>query len=148
MEYVRRLEALSGFCSLNGVELRVGEYDPTIYFKEVTGRESDRCRMCYSIRLNEAARFAAEKGYDSYTTTLLVSPYQKHELIKELGVSIGNNYGIEFKYWDFRPGFRAGQTRAKELSMYRQPYCGCVYSELERYANKLIAHSSKLTGLG
>lgn len=137
MEYMRRLEALSWFCSLNGVELRVGEYDPTIYFKEVTGKESDRCRVCYSIRLNEAAKFAAEKGYDIYTTTLLVSPYQKHELIKELGESIGNIYGIEFKYWDFRPGFREGQARAKELGMYRQPYCGCVYSELERYAKKL-----------
>ncbi|NCO65739.1 MAG: hypothetical protein COW32_04285 [Candidatus Aquicultor secundus] len=137
MEYMRRLETLAGFCSSAGVDLRVGEYDPQVYLRAVAGNENDRCRTCYSIRLNEAARFAAEKGYDAFTTTLLISPYQKHELLNQLGVEIGSHYGIEFKYWDFRPGFRAGQERAKELDMYRQPYCGCIYSELERYAKKL-----------
>ncbi|MCL6472103.1 MAG: epoxyqueuosine reductase QueH [Firmicutes bacterium] len=137
MEYIRRLEALAEFCRLNKVELKVGEYDPKIYFKEIAGREGDRCRICYSIRLNEAARFAAENGYSAFTTTLLVSPYQKHDAIKDAGEEAGNKYRIEFKYWDFRHGFRAGQERAKELNLYRQPYCGCVFSEFERYSKKL-----------
>lgn len=137
MEYIRRLEALAELCGLNKVELKVGEYDPKTYFKEVLGTEGDRCRICYSIRLNEAARFAIENGYGAFTTTLLVSPYQKHDVIKKTGEEAGNKYGVEFKYWDFRPGFREGQERAKELNLYRQSYCGCVFSEFERYSKKL-----------
>ncbi|HZD60175.1 MAG TPA: epoxyqueuosine reductase QueH [Anaerolineae bacterium] len=137
MEYMRRMEALATYCKSEGVELRVGDYNPEEYFRQVAGNESDRCRICYSIRLGEAARFAAEKGYDLFSTTLSVSPYQKHNLIEMVGTEVANTYGIEFKYWDFRSGFRSGQDRAKELGMYRQPYCGCIFSEMERYARKL-----------
>lgn len=136
VEYMRRLETLAGFCSHEGVDLRIDEYDPQVYLRAVAGNESDRCNTCYRLRLSQAARFAAEKGYDAFTTTLLISPYQKHEILHQVGLEMGNTYGIEFKYWDFRPGFRAGQDRAKELDMYRQPYCGCIYSELERYDKK------------
>jgi len=148
MEYARRLDTLAGFCSQNGVELRVGDYDPSIYFAQVAGNKSDRCRICYSIRLGKAAEFAAEKGYDAFTTTLLVSPYQKHDEIRNTGIEIAGKYGVEFKYWDFRSGFRQGQNKAKELDMYRQPYCGCVYSETERYLNKLKKIETKARGLG
>ncbi|MBE0446584.1 MAG: epoxyqueuosine reductase QueH [Actinobacteria bacterium] len=137
MEYVRRVEALAGYCKGAGVDLRVGDYKPEEYFRQVAGTESDRCRICYSIRLKEAAEFAAEKGYDLFSTTLSVSPYQKHDLIEMIGTEAGNKCSVEFKYWDFRPGFRSGQDRAKELEMYRQPYCGCVFSEMERYSRKL-----------
>ncbi len=146
MEYMRRLETLAGFCSSEGVALRIGEYDPQEHLRAVAGNEDDRCSTCYGIRLNEAARFAAEKGYDAFTTTLLISPYQKHELLAQVGAEMAGRYGIEFKYWDFRPGFRAGQGRAKELDMYRQPYCGCIYSELERYAKKLGSTVGALRG--
>lgn len=137
MEYIRRLDTLADFCKSNNIDLKVGEYHPRIYFKEVAGNESDRCRICYSLRLKEAARFAAEKGYDAFTSTLLVSVYQKHELIREIGTEFAKAYDVEFKYWDFRDGFRSGQDRAKELEVYRQPYCGCIYSEMERYDKKL-----------
>ena len=85
LEYVRRLEALSQFCDHIGIELNVGEYDPRVYFKEITGNEGDRCMKCYTVRLGGAARFAAEGDYCAFTTTLLVSPYQKHDAIKAVG---------------------------------------------------------------
>jgi hypothetical protein len=137
MEYIRRLEALSDYCKANEVVLHVGEYDPLVYLRAVSGSEDARCGMCYSIRLMEAARFAAAQGFSALTTTLSVSPYQDHELLQRIGAEAAQAYGIEFRYFDFRPGFRGAQERAKELGMYRQPYCGCIYSELERYAKKL-----------
>jgi predicted adenine nucleotide alpha hydrolase (AANH) superfamily ATPase len=93
-----------------------------------TGANEERCNMCYSLRLEKVARMAKEKGFDAFTTTLLVSPYQKHELIKELGRNFGMAYGVDFYYRDFRGGFRQGQQQAKELGLYRQKYCGCIIS--------------------
>jgi hypothetical protein len=84
--------------------------------------------MCYGIRLERTAAFAKEMGFDAFTTTLLVSPYQKHELIKELGEEYARKYGVEFYYKDFRPGFRQGQQQAKEMELYRQKFCGCIIS--------------------
>ena len=76
-------------------------------------------------------------GYDSFSTTLLVSPYQNHNVIKEIGERLGKKYGIDFVYRDFRVGFREGQQIARDLGMYMQKYCGCIFSEEERYANKI-----------
>jgi len=146
MEYIRRMETLAAYSKSVGVELRVGDYNPVDYFKEVAGKESDRCRICYSIRLREAARFAAEKGYDLFSTTLSVSPYQKHELIEEVGSQAADTFGVKFKYRDFRTGFRPAQDKAKALEMYRQPYCGCVFSEAERYSKKLAKIVDGLRG--
>ncbi|HEY5585349.1 MAG TPA: epoxyqueuosine reductase QueH [Ruminiclostridium sp.] len=87
-----------------------------------------RCHRCYSLRLEKVASYAAENGYDAFTTTLLVSPYQNHHLIKELGELYASKYGIDFVYRDFRPGFRRGQQMAKEMELYRQKYCGCILS--------------------
>ena len=81
------------------------------------------------MRLEEAAAFAKDNGFDAFTTTLLVSPYQKHDLIKELGDKIAHKYGVEFFYRDFRPGFRQGQQQAKEMELYRQKFCGCIISK-------------------
>lgn len=95
-------------------------------FKET---EDLRCNMCYSIRLDKAARYAKENAFDAFTTSLLVSPYQKHELIKDLGEKFAKKYGVEFFYRDFRPGFREGQQQAKEMDLYRQKFCGCIISK-------------------
>ena len=76
-------------------------------------------------------------GYDSFSTTLLVSPYQNHELLKEIGEQLGKKYGIEFVYRDFRVGFREGQAKARELGLYMQKYCGCIFSEEDRYNNHI-----------
>ena len=93
----------------------------------------DRCGICYAMRLETAAAYAAAHGFESFSTTLLVSPYQRHDLIRQIGESIGRKYGITFLYRDFRVRFHEGQQRAREAGLYLQKYCGCVFSEEERY---------------
>lgn len=90
--------------------------------------QAERCRMCYAVRLDKTAAMAKERGFDAFSTTLLVSPYQNHELIRELGEKAAARYGVAFFYRDFRPGFREGQAEAKELGLYRQKFCGCIRS--------------------
>jgi predicted adenine nucleotide alpha hydrolase (AANH) superfamily ATPase len=97
------------------------------------GHEGDRCGDCFRMRLEKTAAVAKEEGFDSFTTTLLISPYQKHELLKEMGEQIAEEQGIEFHYEDFRPGFRESHRLSRELDIYHQKYCGCIYSEWERY---------------
>jgi predicted adenine nucleotide alpha hydrolase (AANH) superfamily ATPase len=96
-----------------------------------------RCTFCYRLRLEKAAAFAAENNFDAFSTTLLISPYQDHQLVKEAGEELGARYGVAFLYRDFRPCFREGQRRAREGDHYMQKYCGCVFSEEERYNNKV-----------
>lgn len=112
------------------------DYDPTPYLQTVAFRESQRCRLCYQIRLEQAARIALKGKFDGFTTSLLVSPYQKHELIKEVGKNCGEKYGVPFLYYDWRPHYPDTIKRSKELGLYRQPYCGCLFSEWERYRNE------------
>jgi predicted adenine nucleotide alpha hydrolase (AANH) superfamily ATPase len=97
-------------------------------WESLEDKGASRCNMCYSLRMEEAARYASENGFEAFSTSLLVSPYQKHELIKELGDFYAEKYGIVFAYRDFRPGFRHGQQMAKEMGLYRQKYCGCILS--------------------
>jgi predicted adenine nucleotide alpha hydrolase (AANH) superfamily ATPase len=92
-----------------------------------------RCAFCYKLRLEKTARLAAEKGYDAFSTTLLISPYQNHDLIRQTGVELASVYGIEFLYRDFRPLFRQGREQARAAGYYMQKYCGCIFSEEERY---------------
>ena len=89
------------------------------------------------MRLFETARQAAEGGFDSFTSSLFISPYQKHELMREVAERAATEYGVQFLYRDFRPGFRAGQQEARELGFYMQKYCGCVFSEEERYQKQI-----------
>ena len=99
-----------------------------------------RCVKCYELRLFAAAEYAAANGFDSFTSSLFISPYQNHELLKEVGERAADEFHIRFQYRDFRPLFRQGQERARELGFYMQKYCGCVFSEQERYLkpNKII----------
>ena len=99
-----------------------------------------RCVKCYEMRLFETARTAKELGFDSFTASLFISPYQNHALMKEVAERAAEEYKIEFLYRDFRPYFKAGQEKARELGFYMQKYCGCVFSEEERYlkATKII----------
>ena len=106
------------------------------FVREVAEDIANRCGKCYEMRLFEAARQAKEGGFDSFTSSLFISPYQNHELMRETAERAAAEYGVEFLYRDFRPYFRAGQDRARELGMYMQKYCGCVFSEEERYLKK------------
>lgn len=131
-EYEMRLNTVKQFSKLVNLDVKyIDDYmeDKWLNYK---GLEYDRCRMCYSIRFEKVAKYAFENGYDAFTTTLLVSPYQKHDLIKELCEMYSKKYNILFYYEDFRDGFREGQKIAKELKLYRQKYCGCIISYNER----------------
>ena len=99
-----------------------------------------RCGTCYEMRLMETARQAKELGFDAFTSSLFISPYQNHELMRQVAEQAAAEYGVEFLYRDFRPYFKAGQEKARELGFYMQKYCGCVFSEEERYikAKKIV----------
>ncbi|MDP4181097.1 MAG: epoxyqueuosine reductase QueH [Bacillota bacterium] len=105
------------------------------------GSEEQRCNFCYAMRIDKVASYAAQKGFDAFTTTLLVSPYQKHDLIRALGDTAAKKYGVNFYYKDFRHGFRQGQQQAKDLGLYRQKFCGCIASYQEA-ANR-VKHKNK-----
>lgn len=96
----------------------------------------NRCRKCYEIRLDKTAQIAKEKGFDSFTSTLFVSPYQNHEMMKEVANEAAEKHKVKFLYRDFRPYFREGQAKAREMEFYMQKYCGCVFSEEDRYRKK------------
>jgi len=106
-------------------------------------REENRCEVCYWLRLKETARLAREMGFTAFSTTLLYSPFQKHDLLREIGEALAKRFGLTFLYRDFREGWREGQEEARQLGIYRQAYCGCVFSEEERYDKKWRRHRRK-----
>ncbi len=100
--------------------------------------KSAHCRACYPIRMHLAAAACAEHGCDAFTTTLAVSPYQNYELLTQAGHAAAKNFGVRFIELDFRPGYRIGQRMARADRLYRQRYCGCIYSLKEsNYAQKI-----------
>lgn len=130
-EYKARRDCLKEYTNSIGVEAIFEEnYGLQEFCKNVIGDLQNRCKnYCYRVRLEQTAKYAKEHGYDAFTTTLLVSPYQNHEILKEIGEELAKEYGITFLYRDFRVGFREGQNKARELGLYMQKYCGCVFSE-------------------
>jgi predicted adenine nucleotide alpha hydrolase (AANH) superfamily ATPase len=145
-EFRQRLEALEEFSQTAGLAVDYErEYGLTEYLRQVVNRESERCLICYEMRLAATARRAAEIGAKGFTTTLLYSRYQKHEAIRATGERLAAEHGISFYYRDFREGWQAGIDRSKELGLYRQPYCGCIYSEQERY-DPTLRRKKKQTG--
>ncbi len=140
-EYRARRNCLREYAA--SIDLKLLEKDDYAlrpFVRAVADDIAHRCGKCYEIRLTEAARQAAQLGFDSFTSSLFISPYQNHELMRESAERAAKEYGVEFLYRDFRPYFRAGQEKARELQMYIQKYCGCVFSEEERYlkAKKII----------
>ncbi len=115
------------------------DYDPETFFRQVAFRETNRCLYCYSLRLNAAAGLAKRSRFDAFTTTLLYSKRQNHELVVSIAEEASRRHGIAFFYRDFRSGWREGQQRAKALGMYRQQYCGCIYSEMKRFCKKTVS---------
>ena len=139
IEYKTRRDCLKDYAKNVNVELIIKEdYGLDEFCKNVVNDISNRCvNYCYLKRLGETVRFAKENGYDAFTTTLLVSPYQKHEELKIVCEALAKETGIEFLYRDFRVGFREGQAKARELGLYMQKYCGCIFSEEERYQKQI-----------
>jgi predicted adenine nucleotide alpha hydrolase (AANH) superfamily ATPase len=103
------------------------------FIRNVAFREKERCRYCYHDRLRAAALIARKGKFDAFTSTLLYSRFQRHDMIQAVGESIAKETGVPFLYRDFRDGWREGIDASKVRGMYRQPYCGCIYSEKDRY---------------
>lgn len=133
-EFRRRLAALEEYCRQRDVPLLARrDYQLELYLEKVMQDPGNRCRSCYRIRLDEAARAAAELGVPCFSTTLTISPYQNHDLLQKEGEEAAKRYGVNFIYEDMRPGFRESAEMTKEMGLYRQPYCGCIFSEKARY---------------
>ena len=136
-EYRKRLEALKHYSEKTGLNLICrDEYLLEEFLRNVSHCVDDRCRYCYRVRLEATAREAKEKGFDRFSTTLLESAHQQHDVIRETGEQVARDVGIPFYYEDFRPGWRKGVEVSKAMGLYRQQYCGCIYSEKERYLGR------------
>ncbi len=133
-ECLKRQKTLSEYADKVGLKLIVSEdYDLEHFLRNVVYREKDRCLFCYRERLRSTAMMAKRGKFDAFSTTLLYSKFQKHETIQSIGRAVGQEIGISFLYQDFRAGWKEGVDTSKALNMYRQQYCGCIYSEKERY---------------
>lgn len=134
LEFNRRRDALLAFCESEKITvIDSGVYGLHDFLRKVVFQEDLRCQICYSWRMEETAKKAASCGFQGFTTTLLYSRYQNHEQLKKFGFQLAEKYNIDFIYHDFREGWQYGINKSKELGMYRQPYCGCIFSEQERY---------------
>lgn len=133
IEYRRRLKALKMLCERARLPLETeDEYGLVEFCRAIHGRETvpARCGICYAMRMRRAARAAKEGGYDAFTTTLLTSLQQHHELLRAAGEAAAEEFGVAFLYRDWR-----GETADPALLkwLYKQSYCGCVFSEYDRY---------------
>ncbi|HWR23665.1 MAG TPA: epoxyqueuosine reductase QueH [Feifaniaceae bacterium] len=136
-EYRSRKEALVSYAQSSALAYVLrDEYGLRPFLNAVPPERDRRCARCYEMRLEETARYAAEHGYEQFSTTLLISPYQNHDLLRETGDHMAQKYCVAFLYRDFRPHFRDGQQKARDFGLYMQKYCGCIFSEEERYRKK------------
>ena len=141
-EFERRKEQVKKLGSLYNVScFYIDDFRMDDYLSKVwEGKYESRCDMCYQIRLDYVARYASEHGYDAFSTSLLVSPYQQHDKIVKIAYSCAEKYNVRFAYTDWRPHFREGQEMAKNHELYRQKYCGCIYSLMDsKFKEKIIA---------
>ncbi|MGD9096856.1 MAG: epoxyqueuosine reductase QueH [Desulfobacterales bacterium] len=133
-ECLRRQETLQAYADHEQMKLIVQEgYDLEGFLRNVVHREKDRCRHCYFDRLRCTALVARKGRFDAFTSTLLYSKFQKHEMIQDIGAAVAKETGVPFHYQDFRVGWKEGVQASKREGMYRQAYCGCIYSEKERF---------------
>ncbi|MBN2255325.1 MAG: epoxyqueuosine reductase QueH [Deltaproteobacteria bacterium] len=136
-EYVRRRETLQTYADEQGLRLITGRgYPMEDFLRNVAFREEHRCRYCYYDRLRYAAHIARKGKFDRFTSTLLYSKFQDHDLIRDTGEAVGREMGVRFYYRDLREGWKEGVAVSKSRGMYRQQYCGCIYSEKERFYKK------------
>lgn len=143
LEYNRRMNELKRFLNefktKNKVEFIEEEYNPNNFYTAISGLEhmgekSPRCYKCYELRMDKAARYAKENGFDYFTTTLSISPYKNSTWINVIGEKLQDKYDIKYLYADFkkRNGYKRSLELSKEYNLYRQDYCGCIYSKEAR----------------
>ena len=138
-EYEKRLEEIKNFVlkfkTKYSIEVIAGRYDSKEFFDMARGLEDEpergkRCYKCYSMRLEETAKVALELGFKYFTTTLSLSPYKNAVWLNEIGENLEKKYNINYLYSDFKKknGYKRSIELSKEFGLYRQDYCGCVYS--------------------
>ena len=133
-ECLRRQEALEAYADKIDLKVIYQEgYDLEEFIRNVAFRESERCNYCYHDRLRSTALLAKRGKFDYFSSTLLYSKHQNHELIRSIGDAIGKSVGVPFWYHDYREGWKEGIECSKQMGLYRQQHCGCIYSEKERY---------------
>lgn len=133
-EYSRREETTRSLSGALQFDIEYPEYLPSEFSQaiNVNKQAPERCVSCWRLRLQKTALYAKENGFDAFSTTLLVSPYQNQELLRQLGCQTSKELEIDFYYEDFRVGFKQAHEEARSKGIYCQKYCGCSYSELER----------------
>ena len=140
-EWEMRLKTAKEFATKVQMEIHTDEeYRLRDFLKKALIAETElngRCTMCYTWRLEQAAKFASENGFDAFTSTLFYSIYQQHDLMRRTAEHFAEVYGVKFYYEDFRPGWQEGIDISQALELYRQPYCGCIFSEEERYSKAI-----------
>ncbi|MDD4211870.1 MAG: epoxyqueuosine reductase QueH [Bacilli bacterium] len=131
-EYLKRKEE---FAKLGKYPLIEGPYTPDSFYEDILGMEelpegSHRCFTCYRIRLEETAKVAIQGGFDYFTTTLSISPYKNSDKLNEIGQELAKEYGVPFVYSNFKKndGYKKSIALCREMGIYRQHYCGCVFS--------------------
>ena len=148
-EYTRRLNEiktfLKNFKTKNKVNFIEDYYEPKEYFTSVKGFEnlgekSIRCYKCYELRMEKAAKMASIGNFDYFTTTLSISPYKNSSWINEIGSILEKKYNIKYLFSDFkkRNGYKRSLELSREYKLYRQDYCGCIYSMQERMLKQTI----------
>lgn len=149
-EYERRRASLQEYARAGHLPMRWAAYNMPAFLRAVAGRESfrQRCRICYRIRLERTAREAKSGDYDAFTTTLLISPFQDQEAIREIGEEVAEEAGVGFHFENFRRGWSERGRLTKEHGLYRQQYCGCIYSERERYGGGDISELWERSSVG
>ena len=144
-EHESRLKSLTWLSNDWKFELISEEgYRPEEYFQMFGMSEDegeappfpDRCASCYRLRLEKTAAYARGQGFDAFSTTLLISPYQDFERIISTGKELAEQYNVQFYIKDYRPHFREAMDLSRKLGLYRQKYCGCIFSLEERSRNK------------
>lgn len=145
-EYDVRRNCLVEYAEKVGMDLRVSElYGIRDFVRSVGSNIDKRCEYCYRCRLDESAKYASENGFSAFSSTLLASVYQNHDLIAKIANECAERHGVEFLYRDFRPGFREGNLRARDMGLYMQKYCGCIFSEEERYEKQIKKAESRFS---
>ena len=138
-EYEQRMDSVARLAGLWNLDVEYEDEYPLDHFlKAVVGAGPERCRHCYEIRLERTAAAAKQMGLKGFTTSLLASPYQKFDMIIEAGHRAAASHGIAFLGEDFRDGWHLSRPLSLELGLYRQRYCGCIYSEMERNRKKAL----------
>ena len=138
-EYQNRHQCVKEFALQENIKLiDKNKYGLMDFIKKTIFNQENRCYICYYDRLNMTAQCAKERGFDCFSTSLLYSKRQNHEMLKEIGFTVAKEHSVEFMYQDFREYWKKGIELSKEKGLYRQTYCGCIFSEMERYQEKSI----------